>query len=124
MSPILVLAGVGVLAVAAAVTLAVLIIGIHRGDRRHLATRPGRIRTPSRAGFSSASATPAPSRANPQPKRNGRTYEPRQRNHRRHLPVRHCTEYGCRKCAARARWSRRKKWQSRKSQTRRATGRK
>jgi hypothetical protein len=38
--------------------------------------------------------------------------------------VRHCTEYGCLKCAARARWSRRKKWQSRKSQTRRLTGRK
>lgn len=40
MSPILVLAGVGVLAVAAAVILAVLIIGIHRGDRRHLASGP------------------------------------------------------------------------------------
>jgi hypothetical protein len=38
--------------------------------------------------------------------------------------VRHCTEYGCRKCIARARWSRRKKWQSRKSPIRRATGRK
>jgi hypothetical protein len=38
--------------------------------------------------------------------------------------VRHCTEYGCPKCAARVRWSRRKKWQSRKSQNRRATGRK
>ncbi len=40
MSPILVLAGVGVLAVAAAVTLAVLTIGIRRGDRRHLASGP------------------------------------------------------------------------------------
>jgi hypothetical protein len=42
MSPILVLvlAGVGVLAVAAAVTLAVLIIGIRRADRRHLASGP------------------------------------------------------------------------------------
>ncbi len=40
MSPILVLAGVGVLAVSAAVTLAVLIIGIRRGDRRHLANAP------------------------------------------------------------------------------------
>jgi hypothetical protein len=40
MSPILVLAGVGVLAVAAVVTLAVLIIGIQRGDRRHLASGP------------------------------------------------------------------------------------
>jgi hypothetical protein len=38
--------------------------------------------------------------------------------------VRHCTEYGCRKCIARARWSRRKKWQSRKNPNRRATGRK
>jgi hypothetical protein len=38
--------------------------------------------------------------------------------------VRHCTEYGCQKCAAHVRWSRRKKWQSRKSQTRRLTGRK
>jgi hypothetical protein len=37
MFPIVVLAGVGVMAVSAAVTLAVLIIGIHRGDRRHLA---------------------------------------------------------------------------------------
>jgi hypothetical protein len=36
--------------------------------------------------------------------------------------VRHCTKYGCPKCAARVRWSRRKKWQSRKNQTRRATG--
>ena len=40
MSPILVLAGVGVLAVAATVTLAVLIIGIQRGDRRHLRSGP------------------------------------------------------------------------------------
>jgi hypothetical protein len=40
MSPILVLAGVGVLALLALVVLAVLIIGIHRGDRRHLANAP------------------------------------------------------------------------------------
>lgn len=40
MSPILVLAGVGALAVAATVTLAILIIGIQRGDRRHLASGP------------------------------------------------------------------------------------
>jgi hypothetical protein len=40
MSPIVVLAGVGVIAVSAAVTLAVLIIGIRRGDRRHLANTP------------------------------------------------------------------------------------
>jgi hypothetical protein len=40
MSPILVLAGVGVLAVSAGVTLAVLIIGIRRGDRRHLTNAP------------------------------------------------------------------------------------
>jgi hypothetical protein len=39
-APIIVLAGVGVLAVAAVVTLAALIIGIHRGDRRHLASGP------------------------------------------------------------------------------------
>jgi hypothetical protein len=38
--------------------------------------------------------------------------------------VRHCTEYGCAKCVARARWNRRKKWQSRKNQNRRITGRK
>jgi hypothetical protein len=38
--------------------------------------------------------------------------------------ARHCTEYGCPKCIARARWNRRKKWQSRKSPIRRATGRK
>jgi hypothetical protein len=35
MSPILVLAGVGVLAVAAVVTLGVLVIGIRREDRRY-----------------------------------------------------------------------------------------
>jgi hypothetical protein len=40
MSPIIVLAGVGVIAVSAAVILAALIIGIHRGDRRHLANAP------------------------------------------------------------------------------------
>jgi hypothetical protein len=40
MSPIVVLAGAGVVAVSAAVILAVLIIGIHRGDRRHLASAP------------------------------------------------------------------------------------
>ena len=40
MSAIIVLAGVGVLAVSAAVTLAVLIIGIRRADRRHLANAP------------------------------------------------------------------------------------
>lgn len=38
--------------------------------------------------------------------------------------VRHCAEYGCGKCAARARWSRRKKRHSRKNPNRRATGRK
>ena len=37
--------------------------------------------------------------------------------------VRHCTARGCPKCIARARWSRRKKWQSRKNPNRRATGR-
>jgi hypothetical protein len=40
MSPIIVLAGVGVIAVSAAVVLTVLIIGIHRGDRHHLANAP------------------------------------------------------------------------------------
>jgi hypothetical protein len=40
MSPILVLAGVGIMAVLALVILAVLITGIHRGDRRHLASAP------------------------------------------------------------------------------------
>ena len=40
MSPITVLAGVGVLAFFALVNLAVLIIGIHRGDRHHLADAP------------------------------------------------------------------------------------
>jgi hypothetical protein len=38
---------------------------------------------------------------------------------------RHCTEYGCRKCAARARWNRRKGWRTRKNNTtRRSTRRK
>ena len=40
MSPIIVLAGVGVLTVSALVILAALIIGIHRGDRHHLADAP------------------------------------------------------------------------------------
>jgi hypothetical protein len=40
MSPIIVLAGVGFMAVSALVILAVLIIGIHRGDRHHLANPP------------------------------------------------------------------------------------
>lgn len=29
--------------------------------------------------------------------------------------ARHCTQYGCQKCAARARWNRRKGWRSRKN---------
>ena len=29
--------------------------------------------------------------------------------------ARHCTEYGCEKCAARSQWNRRKGWQSEKS---------
>jgi hypothetical protein len=41
-APLIVLAGVGVLAAAAIVTLAALIIGIHRGGRRHLASSPRR----------------------------------------------------------------------------------
>ena len=42
MSPaiVIVLAGVGVATVSAAVILAVLITGIHQGDRRHLANAP------------------------------------------------------------------------------------
>jgi hypothetical protein len=40
MSPIIVLAGVGVAAISAAVILVVLIIGINRGDRHHLANAP------------------------------------------------------------------------------------
>jgi hypothetical protein len=42
MSAVIVLAGVGVIAVAALAVLAVLIIGIHRGDRHHLADAPRR----------------------------------------------------------------------------------
>lgn len=38
--------------------------------------------------------------------------------------VRHCSEHGCRKCTARARWGRRKKWHPRKNPNRRLTGRK
>jgi hypothetical protein len=37
---------------------------------------------------------------------------------------RHCTQYGCRKCIARSRWFRRKKWRTRKIVNRRNTGRK
>jgi hypothetical protein len=40
MLAIIVLAGVGFLAISAAVTLAVIIIGIHRGDRRNLTITP------------------------------------------------------------------------------------
>jgi hypothetical protein len=40
MSPIIVLAGVGFLAVSTLAILAVLITGINRGDRRHLADAP------------------------------------------------------------------------------------
>ena len=40
MSPIIVLVGVGVVAISVAVTLAVLIVGINRGDRHHLANAP------------------------------------------------------------------------------------
>jgi hypothetical protein len=38
--------------------------------------------------------------------------------------TRHCTQYGCRKCIAQARWNRRKKWHTRKNTTRRDTARK
>jgi hypothetical protein len=40
MSAIIVLAGVGMIAVSAAVIFTILIIGIRRGDRRHLACAP------------------------------------------------------------------------------------
>jgi hypothetical protein len=40
MSPILVLVSVGIIAVSALVILAILAIGIRRGDRRHLANAP------------------------------------------------------------------------------------
>jgi hypothetical protein len=36
---------------------------------------------------------------------------------------RHCTEHGCRKCIARAHWTRRKQWRTRKN-VNRDTGRK
>jgi phosphohistidine phosphatase SixA len=37
---------------------------------------------------------------------------------------RHCTQRGCEKCAARARWWRRKGWRTHKNPARRRTGRK
>jgi hypothetical protein len=37
---------------------------------------------------------------------------------------RHCTEYGCRKCMARSRWTRRKKWRVRQNPVRRNNRRK
>jgi hypothetical protein len=40
MPALLVLAGVGALAVSAAVILTALIVGIHRGDKRHLVNAP------------------------------------------------------------------------------------
>ena len=33
--------------------------------------------------------------------------------------ARHCTQYGCKKCAARARWNRRKGWRTSSSLARR-----
>ena len=38
--------------------------------------------------------------------------------------ARHCNDLGCRKCAARSRWMRRKSWRSRKSPNRSARDRK
>ena len=38
--------------------------------------------------------------------------------------ARHCDDPGCRKCAARFRWTRRKSWRSCKSPNRRDRGRK
>ena len=40
MSPLIVLAGVGFLAASAVAVLGILIIGIHRGDRRDLTSAP------------------------------------------------------------------------------------
>lgn len=40
MPAIMVLAGVGFLAVAAVVILTVIVVGIHKGDRRHLINAP------------------------------------------------------------------------------------
>lgn len=40
MTPLMVLAGVGVLAISAAGIFITLVIGIRRGDRRHLANAP------------------------------------------------------------------------------------
>jgi hypothetical protein len=37
---------------------------------------------------------------------------------------RHCAEYGCRKCIARAHWNKRRKWRTRKNAIRCKTGRK
>jgi hypothetical protein len=37
---------------------------------------------------------------------------------------RHCAEYGCRKCAARASWHRRRQWRTRKKTAPYKTGRK
>ncbi len=117
----------GVLAVSAAVILAVLIVGIRRADRRHLANAPRShseefarrlllgIRYP---GIHGIPGEPARERIEVAGEMSRAaeiiavTYV-----------VRHCNEYGCRKCIARARWNRRKRWQSRKN-SRRATGRK
>ena len=38
--------------------------------------------------------------------------------------ARHCTEYRCQKCAARARWNRRKGWRTSKTPARRTPRRK
>ena len=47
--------------------LAVLVIGIRRGDRGRLTIHPAPIRTRSRGGFSSASATPRERRGGRRP---------------------------------------------------------
>lgn len=41
-----------------------------------------------------------------------------------YIVVRHCTDYGCRKCIARAKWYRRKAWRSGKRPNHRKNGRK
>ena len=118
MSLILVLAGVGTLAVTAALILAVLTIGIRQGDRRHLATGPR-----------SASGTFARRLllGVRYPAENGEQTGPVSRItdlSAMIMSVGHRNEFGGRKRRARSRWFRHRTWRSRKSPNRHDRARK
>jgi len=73
------------MAVSAAVTLAVLIIGIRRADRRHLANAPRSHSEAFARRLLLGVRYPAPSTQSARQEAGGRGNEPRRRNHRRYL---------------------------------------